>query len=30
MHGGWLLLSLLCFITGHWIFGILFFIVAMG
>lgn len=30
MHGGWLLLSLICFVFGHWIFGILFFIIAMG
>ena len=27
-HGGWLLVALLCFVTGHWIFGICFLAVA--
>lgn len=28
-NGGWLLVSLVCFMTGHWIFGIVLLFISI-
>jgi hypothetical protein len=27
---GWFILSIFCFMTGHWVFGLLFLVVAFA